>query len=361
MSMVCPRCNTSFEERYHCPACGIPLVAMGPTDGGSAIYGRPKWQQTTWGRLAVGLLLAQGLYYGLWQLSTAAVLALGEEPNRGDWWGTSTGWALLQVMLAVSLVGGGMMAGAGQKRGALYGAILGLANGLIYLVSPKGRPLSTLELYGQPLFQMVCGMVGAWAGSMIWKPMLPIVAAPSPGTTPPPFGRLQLKAAPPPEASFLAGPVNWVRVIAGMVLAVLGSAWANLILKWILESGAGFSVQSVYHARFVTWEISLLALLLGAGLAGSNSRNGAKQGLLVGIGVCAGLIGLAYQSGGKPPAPTVIFDLLGLSWNINPMAQMMICTCVTVLPLSLIGGWFGSQLLPPLAPYRRKDQIPTWV
>lgn len=365
MSMVCPRCNTSFEERYHCPSCGIPLVASGSFgEGGSGIYGRPKWQQTTWGRILVGVLLAQGLYYGLWQLSTAAILGLVEELARANWWNTSAGWFVLQVMLVIGVTGGGMMAGAGQKGAAVYGAILGAINSLIFLAVPKGtsRPLTAVEFYSQPLLQIAFGMLGAWIGGRIWRPLVPIVSSPSSlATTPPAVGRLELRPN-SRRPSFFAGPVNWMRVMAGTIVAIVGSSWANLILKWILDSGAGLTVESQYHARFVTWEISVLALLVGAGVAGSNSRNGAKQGLLVGLAVCAGLLGIYYQSGQKtPPGPSLIFDLLRIRFEMDPAVQTIIWTGIVIAPLALFGGWFASQLLPPLSPSRRKDRVPTWV
>lgn len=364
MLMACPRCNAAFEDRYHCPSCGIPLVATGSSpEGNSGIYGRPRWQQTAWGRAWVGLLLAQGLYYGLWQLSTAAILALVEEPVRAIWWNTTAGGVLLYSLLAISLIIGGMMAGAGQRRSLLYGAILGFLNGLIFVVVPKDRPLSGWELYAQPLFQALLGMVGAWIGSLIWKPILPLSAAPPLSATPPPLGRLDLKSAMGSNTPMFAGPVHWVRVMFGIILAILGSFWANRLLQWILHPDTGFNLESQYHAKFVTWEISILTLLLGAGLAGAGSRSGAKQGLLVGLGVTAGLLGIYHQSGGLTlPAPSLIFELMHVRLELTPQAQTITYTAVVVVPLALIGGWFGSQLLPPLSPTRRrKSNSPAWV
>jgi hypothetical protein len=73
MSMVCPQCHGSFSQRLHCPACGVRLeYRTSPSARGGAAYAEgPAWQQTPWGRMFIGLLLAQGLYYGLWHLCKA--------------------------------------------------------------------------------------------------------------------------------------------------------------------------------------------------------------------------------------------------------------------------------------------------
>ena len=59
----------SYDQRLQCPTCGVRLLYdfRGP---------RPKttrepaarWQQTPWGRILIGLVLAQGLYFALYML-----------------------------------------------------------------------------------------------------------------------------------------------------------------------------------------------------------------------------------------------------------------------------------------------------
>src|SRR5437588_1664174 len=79
MAMVCPQCNGSFEQRWHCPSCGVRLLyqtRQTRTGGGSPGETDP-WQQTPWGRILIGLLLAQGIYYSLRHLFTAGLLVSG--------------------------------------------------------------------------------------------------------------------------------------------------------------------------------------------------------------------------------------------------------------------------------------------
>ena len=69
MAMVCPKCGESFEQRWQCATCGVRLVYH-PGERRSVGESLPasQWGQTPWGRILVGVILSQGLYYGLRQL-----------------------------------------------------------------------------------------------------------------------------------------------------------------------------------------------------------------------------------------------------------------------------------------------------
>src|SRR3954453_1512175 len=100
MPMVCPQCNASYEQRLQCPNCGTRLLYQAPLDRGDV----SSWQQTPWGRIAIGLLLAQGLYYGLRQLCLAALLAMNEDASHGrDVYRTIGGLVLLQALQAIGV------------------------------------------------------------------------------------------------------------------------------------------------------------------------------------------------------------------------------------------------------------------
>ena len=86
--------------------------------------------------------------------------------------------------------------------------------------------------------------------------------------------------------------------------------------------------------RLITLEIKALAILLSGVLAGSTTANGLKQGLCVGL------------------ATTVI--LIGIEINyVERWLQAGALTAVGSLCLSAVGGWFGSQLFPPILKVRR--------
>jgi hypothetical protein len=88
----------------------------------------------------------------------------------------------------------------------------------------------------------------------------------------------------------------------------------------------------------VTWEICAIAVLLGAGLAGATTPNGPKQGLVVGLGAGVLLFGISL---GDPKAAFQASEIL----------------VVALIVLTLAGGWFGSQLFPPLGTVARRKRI----
>src|SRR5262249_55407318 len=141
------------------------------------------WQQTALGRTVVGLMLAQGLYYGLLQLSSAVIVGIGNTAIMAEWsHSPPDGWVwwLMQGIQVVSVLVGGVMAGAGQRRAFLLGLLLGLINGSIFLgaqfavqqasgKAPDALVLSPQTLGIQMMVQMVCGAIGGFLGGFIWK------------------------------------------------------------------------------------------------------------------------------------------------------------------------------------------------
>jgi len=168
---------------------------------------------------------------------------------------------------------------------------------------------------------------------MIWRP-LPVLHAPVSG-----FGKPNPVLSTLKKSTLFTGPIAWMRVLAGVGIAVGGAVWTKFILDLVLSAGSGhLSVKSSLQAQLVTWEIFALAMLIGGGLAGATTFNGLKQGLCVGIGTSALLIG--FQLGGSNVA----------------LAELLFTTASTVC-LSLAGGWFGSQLLPPVLSRRQMKRI----
>src|SRR5713226_8369307 len=107
MAMVCPQCSGSFEQQLDCPACGVRLLYQVKWGG------EDQWQQTPWGRIIVGLLLAQGLTHGL-QMFTKAWLLVNDESFSQALWTTSWGVVLLLGLQGIGLLIGGIITGAGQ-------------------------------------------------------------------------------------------------------------------------------------------------------------------------------------------------------------------------------------------------------
>jgi hypothetical protein len=339
MAMLCPQCHGSFSQRLNCPRCGVRLVYQDTRRPESNLDGLPaSWQQTPWGRLVVGLLLAQGLYYVLRHLCTAGLLAIGGEPQDGVW-KTLRGLVIIQALQAVSVFAAGLLAGAGQRRGLLFGAVVGVWNAVFFMavqiwttqsLTTIHHSLNTIDLFGQPVLHVAFGVMGGLVGSVIWRP-LPLVLAPIESRKTLPVVPLQK------TSSTFSGPVAWARVLMGITVAVGGVFWVDVIRDSVLEASEGkLKIYTRLEADLVTWEISALAMIAGGALAGATTANGMKQGLCVGIGTGAILLGIRLAS-------------------ITHAADMLVLTVISALALSFAGGWFGGHLLPPvLRPPRRK-------
>src|SRR5205085_1737715 len=87
-------------------------------------------------------------------------------------------------------------------------------------------------------------------------------------------------AVPAAQPSAPRQSVAWGRVAVGVLLAAGGTVWANVIRDFVL--GASGNSGDKLQSQFVTWEVSVLAMLVGGAVAGANTRRGAFHGFLVG-------------------------------------------------------------------------------
>ena len=332
MAMVCPQCGKAYEQRLQCQLCGVRLMYQ---DYGRHRRGGPgspvRWRQTPWGRILIGLALSQGLFYGVRQLLTGALLALRGEGAPQETWGSPGGLVLLEGLRVLTLVLGAMLAGGGQRHGLVLGAVVGVWNGVLSVLLQPGptQAFSSVGLYGQPLVQTIFGAVGGWIGCAYWQP-IPIAD--------PEQNRPARKRAARRRRSPFAGRVAWFRVGLGTALAVAGTLSAGILFDLALDASQGkLSTSDDMQDRVATWEIKALALLLGGALAGATTANGAKQGLAVAAGSSAILIGIQLN-------------------QANRWLELALLTLLS-FSLALVGGWFGSQLFPPVLKLRRRRDL----
>jgi hypothetical protein len=336
MALACPQCKQIFEQNGVCPLCNLVLLyhaenlQSDPPSGPRIDDEVHQWQQTPWGKIVVGLILAQGISFGLQQLLTAGFLVSGDTPNV---WTTLWGIVIRHSISAFSLIIGGALTGAGQARGIIYGAMVGLASGVVSMLIHQRDPeaFTTFLAYAEPLIHLATGAIGGALGMLIWRPTpkLPDLGGNTPAPNiPTPFGANL--------AAMFAGPIHFGRVCAGAFVIVIGVVWADSIRDILLRaSGGTLNISSHLQAQLVSMEISALVALLGASFASATTRNGIKQGLCAGLG--AGVIVLGIQIGSpKFALESTFFTVSG------------------VVAVALVGGWFGSHLFPPLSAKRKR-------
>ena len=336
MALACPQCKQIFEKNGICPLCNVVLLYHAEnlnTEPPSSVHLDDEvhqWQQTPWGKILVGLILAQGLSFGLQQLLTAGFLANGDTPNV---WTTLWGIVIRHSISAISLILGGALTGAGQARGIIYGSIVGLASGILSMVIHERDPeaFKTFLTYAEPVMHLATGAIGGALGMLIWRPIpkLPDLGGNTPTPNMPSTFGLNF-------AKMFAGPIHFGRVCAGAFVIVIGVVWANSILEFLLRASNGtLNISSQLQAQLVGMEISALVALLGASFAGATTPNGLKQGLCAGLGASIIVLGIK-----------IVDPKFTLDWAVLNFSGMAI--------ISLVGGWFGGQLFPPIGAKRKR-------
>jgi hypothetical protein len=351
MRRVCPQCKASYTQYFLCPKCGVQLLDSAALAPQPAAEGPLVRVPSFWGRLFIGLVLAQGLFYGLRQVVNAYLLAVGDDPVAFEQ--RFAGLVTLQALQGVALLIGGLFAGAGQPRGSVAGAVLGIWNAALILVAQTAfrYHLDDLTLYGLPIFHAFLGALGGGVGSMIWKPLPHL-----PGFVPATDAGLKVTA--PTERSV---PFAWGRILTGVAIAVGGTVWAHTIRNFVSDASRGaLHTDSLLQAQFITWEISTMAVLVGAALAGCTTANGTKQGAAVGLLAGAGIIAVHVALGrNQYPAQEFLLEQLGAGRILGKMtAQLAALLLVNSFLLSLLGGWFGGQLMPPAGQPKQRLRAP---
>ncbi len=319
MPVVCSRCSNHFEPGRPCPRCGAPSPVVVAETASPFGHG-PRWQQTVFGRLLIGLVLAQGLFYASRHLLTGVLLAFHE--GEGDLWADSRNVFLLFSVQLFAVFVGGIFSGSGQRYGFFVGLMVGVWNGVASALLKQNPAANIVPLgfFTQPVFQSCAALLGGVIGSVIWKP---IIDAPAKSLAP------TKKAAKRSTPTF-TGPIAWGRVAFGCVAVVCASLYTTKLLNKLIDlSGNKIGTGDDFQDLLITWEIKAFLVLLGAFFAGVATKNGLKQGLVVGLLASSILIGI------QAPASQNLLRMVG-------------STIAGTVGLCLAGGWFGGQLFPPL-------------
>jgi hypothetical protein len=317
-----------------CPGCGIatdaPPVPVAADESASA------------GGWVVGLVLAQGLYYALRHLANAWLLAQGDKVTEAGFWDDRfAGLLTAQGLQAAALFAGGMLAAAGRRRGWAIGASLGLVNALLLIglqVAMLRQP-DEITLYATPLLHAFVGAVAGIVGSRVWQPVPELPSLVGDGR----IGREVLTTVVPEwTTEVIIEPVPWLRVFAGIAVAVGGTICAKVIRDFVSVAGTG-TTQGLMQSGFITWEITLVAQIIGGAIAGAGSRSAAVYGSWVGV-AAAVMLGMLQATAAGITA-TVPSWLLGASLPEGTPAAVVISSAQALL-MALLGGWLGGLILP---------------
>jgi hypothetical protein len=337
MDRLCPRCRGTTADLL-CPRCGVRT-----TDSTASVPTSTSFDPTfSAGGWLIGLLLAQGLYYALWHIASAWLLAEGGESAKNEFWDNSfAGLLTVQALQALALFAGAMLGAAGRKHGLLAGASLGLVNAVLLIGLPlvSRRPMEDLIWYVQPVLHVFVGAVGGAIGSRVWQPapVLPPLAGDGRSA------RGLLTTILPDESTIVFDePIPWLLIAGGIVVAVGGTLGARLIRDFVVVAGGGKG-REMAQSLFITWEITLIAQLIGGAMAGAGSRGGLMFGFWVGLP--AAIILVVIQATAAVHGPAVPAWLVGAAVTEGSPAALVI-QGVQALVLGALGGWLGSLVLP---------------
>jgi hypothetical protein len=351
MRKVCPQCQGTFDAQFLCPNCGVEMIDV--PDRSAVISARPeedmlRRSRGTARRLLAGVILGQGLYYGFRQLGTAFLLAGGD----ASWWSSGSGQLAAPCLQLFAVLFGGMISGAGNARGTVAGAAVGLVNAVLFLAAQfflHSRPPETQLMAGW-LVCIVIASLGALVGRWVWPALedLPEIAP------------KKVKKAKAKKAS-LPTPIAWFRILGGAMLSVGCTVWAGPIRDFLIGSGSGvFAVQSHLQSQFVAWVISALAMIVGGAFAGASSHGGLRHGFLVGLLASAGIFVIHIQVVHEVlPAEHFFYALIQMAPSDTPTTTRTALFLLTnTLLLGTLGGVFGAALWPrmPDAPQTSADR-----
>jgi hypothetical protein len=355
MQLFCPACQSAFSGAARCPRCG-GLLLMPHEVAPDAQHHRddnpPPVRPTAGGRVGVGIVLALGLYLALRKLATG--IAMGLYPGSEGWWLTFHGLLAVHAAQVLAVVFGAVVAAAGRTHGYPLGFAVGAICGALFLGFELliGAPANSLVLYIQTPLLAVLGLIAGAIGSRIWG------AAPHLNYPMPTTGKLSSIQLLEEEVENPPPPTQWVRILGGAVIMILGVTAADQFRSLAQKHSMGMlKVQTVAQGEFITWQIAAFAVLFGGIAAGSGTNAGLRHGFLAGILGGAGIFGVCMKFGGA--LPPVEWWLYRLSLDELPLMAPAVIAAIAggVMLVSIAGGWLGGALFPELAPENMRKRM----
>ena len=312
----------------------------------------PPANPTAIGRIAVGTILALGMYLGLRKVLMGTILATMSNPE--EWWFSFQALVAVNMAQGLAVAFGAVIAASGRTYGYSLGFIVGGICGGLFLGFElfAGAPPTSLVLYLQPPVLALLGLIAGVVGARIWS-AAPVLNFPVPHSSK--LSSLQLGLDVTEERP---RPTHWIRVLAGVSVIVVGVIGADDARHFLQKhSGGILRVQSMGQGDFITWQLATMAVLIGGVAAGAGTGAGMRHGILAGVLGAAAVIGICVKQG-QTVAP-VDYWLTKTSLDELPLTAPSVIMAVGggMLLISLLGGWLGGALFLPLAPAHMRKRL----
>lgn len=354
MQLFCPACQSAFSGNSRCPKCGGLLLMPQEAVESRPRFGAPaeEVRPTSLGRIVVGTVVALGLYLGLRKLATAWVLGHHVDPEA--WWASADGLAALFTVQGFAAVVGAVLAAAGRGGGFAVGAAVGAVCGGLFLAAEllTGSATRDIVYYLQPPILALAGGVAGAVSTRVWVAP-PVLDMPTPAA--PPGSKLSSLQFTKSELGDPGRATQWARVLVGASIMVLGFAAAEKVRQGAQKySGGMLHVNSIGQGQFMSWQLALVGIMVGGGVAAGGTGAGIRHGALAGLIAAAAAVGINAQRGGPNQPSEYWLDKIGLAGfaPLDPAAALGVGG--GVLFAALVGGWLGAQLLPPVIAETRR-------
>jgi hypothetical protein len=344
MSLFCPTCHAP-SAGGRCLHCGGRTTKAATRSSAVLTPSRPAdppdlIPPTAPYRTAIGCLVALGLYLGLREWVAVAA-------SDPAWWVGPAGIVLTILLRAIGVSVGGLVAGAGRDQGARTGAAVGVLCGVLFLIADElaGADVAVVGAAVGAALMLLAAATGR-IGSRLWPPAMEL---PEPPTDPQSSSLVRLARKEKREKT--TSRTAWAQVLTGTAIVLFGIVSADALREGMKWASAGMlNLGGPRYAPLADLQLAILIVILGAAAAGANTKLGLRQGFLVGVLAVAGVACLSVAGlNTLDPVAEGLFQLLNLPLT-DPTGQTTVIALLILFVLCVAGGWFGSQLLPPLAP-----------
>ena len=342
MQLYCPACKTAAHPAERCARCGERLVA--PSELASLsrdqIADPPTLvEPTAFGRVVVGVVVAQGLAVSLRELSLGLLTAL-------DFSDLVPGPVVNWLLRGAAVIVGATVAGAGRGNGAATGGVTALVcvGSLLatdFLAAAKTTQLDNVAALGICLLALAAGHVG----SAFWPAVVPL-----PPSKVRSRGSSLIPLKDDPE---VVRPIHlsWSRVALGVTVVIAGVLLADSVRLGMRSlAGHGLSLGSPTQVAVVDFLFASVAVLLGGLTAGGGTGAGLRHGTVAGVIAAPALAFLAFLGKDSALVPlTGLLELVGHATESPRTATGLAVVLVCLTAMCAVSGGFGGLLLPRLA------------